>query len=301
MSRPTFQDWAMWGLVGSIEDCAEDTRDRMQRFVQLRLSRAAAKWPQHKGQFREYFGGDTESERSVCRARCGGRFDAHVTAKRKKMWLLGRQPKAKPPTYEDYATKWSTSAAWIIRTMFNEDMLPEIQKIPSLNEPANPDDPGGATRGDHTPDSKIAPDEEAMLADDRAVLHARLLQLELSDRERLVLWASYNQKNYCGQAMHALAGVGREQCSQCKIRLRERLRQAVLQMYEPEKMPVALIEALTDWAWWTLAEFHGGIDPTREAGGTIIWRHAATDVFIRPEKQGDGPFTWITVTTEPVT
>jgi bacterioferritin-associated ferredoxin len=301
MSRPMFQDWAMWALVCSIEDCTDDTRETMQRFVQFSLSRVIAKWPQYKGQFCEYLGGssDSASDRLACRMRCGGRFDEHINRTRKKPWLLSRRPKVELPTYEDYAATWSRSAAWIIRTMFNEDMLPDIQRLVSLDAPLDPNVEDSNSKASVISNTEIQPDQEVVLADDKAVLYPRLLRLQLSTRERLVLWAKYHQKNICGQEMQALAGVGKEQCSKCSRELRERLRLEVIEMSNPESVPAAVVEAITDWALWTLVDSHEGFYPTKEAGGTVIWRKIETQAIFQPEKQKDGIFLWKEAATSP--
>ena len=310
----------MWGLICSIGNCTGDTRGRMERLAQRLLAYELEKWPQYHGQYSEFGASqENEAEAAASRGRCAGVFDEHMHRKAKKRWLLCRRPEGSSLTHEGYAKLWYGAAKAVVRTMLREDLLKEARRHESIDAPNNPDDPDGGSKGSAIRGGGISPDEGGAVSDEKAVLLRRLMVFKLSTRERLILWAVHGGENITGEKIQVLAGVKKEQCSQCNRTLRERLRLEVVEIYKPETAPKDVVERMTDWAFWTLAEAHEEVDPQRDAEGGIIWlhrvsgaivnpetdcepeldakggivwRHRVTNAIIKPETKATGPFIW---------
>lgn len=265
MALLTYSDWVQWGSRCAVAECEDSVRARFEKFLSFHVGESIKPLPEWlRSLLAEYLEDNADGRR-----RCVTVFDSYMLRGRKKAALLACTPRNPNPTEEDYAGAWSAYAQSCIHSMVREIILKEVQRF--KERPVRIDEPiregetetrGASFAGADRPiEESIAFHEAERKAE----------ELELSERERLVLWADQHGEDRTSEKMEQLAGCKKSQLSKCAKQLEVRICTLMMNSFALESHEHNLAVEWTDWAWQYLAKKFEKISPERDESGGLIW------------------------------
>lgn len=276
--KVTYDDWVQWKERCAIANCEEETRSRMQAFVQMAISEARIP-KSFEGAKGEFLGDSPEVRRH-----CASIFDGYMVPPgsrsgiRKKDRLLAATPReTETPTTEQMAACWVNYGFDCVRSALHQMLRKERSGHVSIDQ----EDEDGGSLGK----SLAAPNTPSPAEVDALNRVKKMLKfVALSDREHLVLWADANGINRTGSQMQQLADCGKSQLSKCAKDLELSLACAVAELFKqpkPDKNDEERIAALAEYPWDLLVLRHRDFDepmmetfPLDNCERLILWADA---------------------------
>lgn len=283
----TYSAWKEWfakkEIAGSppqektSRGCAPEVRMVFEEWAHRQIAKALCEFPPEVcAPLREYL-----EDTADARRRCAELFDSRAATPREK---TGRSDKDRmremrpqrdgEPTQEDYARAWTCYANRIMATEVARRLIREATDVTEVDLKCgykgkealigeNDDERPFRARS-------LSPSEEVELRE--VAVYGR--GVELSDRERLVLWADANDIPCTDPGLKDLAGCEKSQISACLKTLGRRLKKGIYEHFALDDEGRA-----ERWACWVIENLmldHRNLRPEKLADGSLKWGECKT-------------------------